>query len=215
MDLDPGIYLRINEIRTFTLLDFLTCSLTCLSPHYVHLAGRSLLVQGGWTESITGLCWDAAHSYWYHVPRGPWASSTFIPCTPLMSRIIPWVFHPLRIFTFSLDLFLLSKTMSSFPKPCFFWHLFLPESQASVFLQSLCGSRVCGGHPFKWWISLMFVLLMGGLRTCYFCLVQVLSRFMISPCWLQHALRRLLLDNPVQFQTFISLCNTYTQSASC
>lgn len=63
MDLDPGVYLRINKIRAFTPPDFLTQSLTCFSPeHYVHLAGKSLLVQEGWAESCADLCWDAADS---------------------------------------------------------------------------------------------------------------------------------------------------------
>lgn len=70
MELDPGVYLRINEITTFTPPDFLTLSLTCSSPHYVHLAGRSLLVQEGWAESLVDSCWDAPHSYWSQVPRG-------------------------------------------------------------------------------------------------------------------------------------------------
>lgn len=61
MDLDPGVYLRINKIRAFTPPDFLTQSLTCFSPeHYVHLAGKSLQVQEGWAESCADLCWDAA-----------------------------------------------------------------------------------------------------------------------------------------------------------
>lgn len=70
MELDPGVYLRINEITTFTPPDFLTLSLTCFSRHYVHLAGRSLLVQEGWAESRVVSCWDAPHSYWSPVPRG-------------------------------------------------------------------------------------------------------------------------------------------------
>ena len=148
--------------------------------------------------------------------KGPWASPAFISL-----HLSDLQDHSLSLSSTQDLLHLLSGPPSSLRKlfinPAFFGSSFLWKTKhlVSPNLKSMCRSTVCD-HPFNWWICFMFLLLMEGFRTCHFYLVRVLSRFMISPYWLQQALSRLLLDNSkVQFQTFISPCNTYTQSASC
>jgi len=94
VELDSGIYLRTFSIRAFTLLDYLTHSLTRSTERYVHYVSISLphrevpAPQEGQADNCIRLCCTAACSFQFQ-PKSLGITQHSAPLNSLISRIIP------------------------------------------------------------------------------------------------------------------------------
>lgn len=190
VDLGIGVYLTTNSIRTFTLLNFFTYSLTPTATPALCPLGLNFPSQQG-----------------YHCPARkaiPWHSPTR---SPLVSRIFPHF----------QDLSSIQDLHLPFSRPPpFYWEHFLSGILHFITRSSFQNSRTpffpvwtasvqkhnAHDQPCNWWFCLISSLT-AGFGMCHFCLVQVLPKFTTSLYQLQLVSSRLLLDSSeVQLQTF-------------